>query len=144
MTALIDRFRAKHGLSQDAPAGIHTSASTQIRSARDNELLIVTATANTAAVDLMDEVVLPEGCELGPDGQPAYLSASKAIHLNHDYYELPIGTVRNCALRSGKWVCQFSVHGKTETSRDVQALLEMGDESPLRGVSIGYVRNGYG
>jgi phage head maturation protease len=91
----------------------------------------------------MDEVVVPEGCEIGPNGQPAYLSDAKSIFLNHDY-GMPIGTVRNCRLTGGRWVCQFALHGVTETARDVRALFDLGDDNPVRGVSIGFVRKSGG
>lgn len=64
MTTLLDHIRAKHGLAADAPLGVHQSVADGWRSVREDSLLTVTAIANTAAVDLMDEVVVPEGCEM--------------------------------------------------------------------------------
>ena len=112
-------------------------------SADRGEGYVVTATASTADVDLSDEIVVPEGARMvstGQGQQPEYLSSYKSVYLNHDYECLPIGTHRHALLKDGKWRVQFVLHGKTVESRDCIALLKLGPDSPLRGVSIGFKR----
>ncbi len=103
-------------------------------------MILVTATATTSAVDLVDEVVVPDGCQVRSDGQPVYLSDAKAIYLSHDYASLPIGTFRSAKITRDGWVAQFVIHGQTALSRDIQALFMLGDDNPVRGVSIGFNR----
>lgn len=53
------------------------------------------------------------------NGQPAYLMEAKAVYLNHDYEELPVGTMRNARLSGDRWVCQMAIHDRTELARDL-------------------------
>lgn len=142
---LIDRIRKRHKVADDTSVGMKTTLMQEMRAVdgvnADTGKVIVTAVANTADVDLMDEVVVPSGCRMNAENQPIYFGDYKPIYLNHDYEPLPIGTLRKATLRADRWVCQFVIHGKTELSRDVQALLRLGADCPVRGTSIGFIRH---
>lgn len=129
---LADRLRAYHGLKAGDDVGVKPVLG-EVK-ATGNQL--VTAIANTAAVDLVDEVVIPEGAEVDDKRQPVYFSKAKAIFYNHDYAAPPIGTFRNAALRNGQWVAQFSI-SKTPFAQDLYTLMS---EGAINGVSIGFIR----
>jgi len=132
MTTLLDRMKAHHGLGESEPVGARFCL-TGKQAVNDSQRL-VTAVANTATVDLMEEVVVPGGAEVDEQGRPLYFEQARTIYLNHDY-ERPIGKLRNPALRGDNWVCSFYITDATETARDTYALIR---EGIINGVSIGF------
>lgn len=140
MNPLIEKMAAKHKVDPSGLGVKFARASTEYNA----KSMMATAVANTAAIDLTDEVVVPSGAERGPKDEIAYFGAMKAIYLNHDYVVMPIGTMVNAELRHGGWVVQFKLHGKTQESRDVAALYSLGEENPIRGTSIGFIRKSHG
>lgn len=145
MSALSDHIAAKHGMDAEK-VGVKQVFADGIDTKTDTTTgyPIVTAIANTATIDLTDEVVVPEGCILGRESQPAYLFDARSIYLNHDYKSLPIGFLRNVRLSGGKWVVQVILNGTTDIARDVRAMFELGEENPCRGTSIGFIREAGG
>ena len=135
---LVDVIRERHGRAADEDVGVKAAFAQKIE--YDPSQFLVSAIANTSDVDLQDEVVVPEGCDRDGYGKPRYLATGRAIFLNHDYATLPVGTLRNAKLIDGAWWTQFALHGKTRESADLRTLFAMGDENPVRGVSIGFVR----
>lgn len=98
----------------------------------------VVAIANTAAVDLDDEVVVPSGAD------PALFEKYGAIYYNHISYGdmLPVGTLRQAALINGgsAWRIRFAV-ASNPFAQDVLTAIR---EGVVRGVSIGFVRTEWG
>lgn len=91
----------------------------------------IIAVANTAGIDLADEVVVPGG------GDPSYFAKFKTLYWNHNY-GLPIGTARSIKLRpDNSWYVRFALSKQavTEYGQDVRALI---DEGVVNGVSIGF------
>lgn len=131
-TGLAERIRQRHGLKADADVGVKAVLSDV--TARPDGL--VTAVANTAAVDLVREVVVPEGALRDAQGQPAYFADAKAIYWNHDYAMPPIGTFRNARLTPKGWACQFQM-SKLAFAQDVLTLIL---EGSVNGTSIGFDR----
>lgn len=136
MAILADRIREKHNLNADADVGVKAMLS-EVKEASPGT---VTAVANTAAIDLEDEVVVPGGAELDANRQPVYFGTAKAIYLNHDYGVLPIGTLRNVRLSPAGWVIQWAP-SKTATAQDCMVLV---GEGALNGMSIGFIRKDAG
>lgn len=139
MTTLLERVSGRYaGVAKEAgPVGLKAVTA---EVSYNPSAAIVTAVANTAAVDQADEVVVPEGAEMGPNGGPRYMAEMRAIYYNHDYDQLPIASFVNARLTPKGWVTQFKMTGKTPLSRDLTALFALGDDNPVRGVSIGFVR----
>lgn len=135
MPTLIDSLRSRYGLKADASVGIHGSVSRITKAAGGG----ITAIANTASIDLVNEVVLPEGAERNPAGEPLYFSALKSILWCHDPM-LPVGTYRNARLANGAWVVQFKI-ASTDFAQDIGTLIE--DEA-VNGTSIGFHRKEWG
>lgn len=143
---LTDRIRAHHGLQEADDVGVKASLTDSIRVERKGEggAREVVAVANTPAVDISQEVVLPEGAARTKDGQIEYFDRARSIYLNHDYDTAPIGTLRSTKLQGkgaeAAWVIRFVLHGKTQASAEIAALFELGEDNPVRGVSIGFIR----
>lgn len=95
----------------------------------DRAQRLVTAIANTAAIDMDDEVVVPSGA-----AERSYFDVAKTIYLNHDY-TIPIGRMRWRKLKDGAHLVQFHVSDKTTVARDAFELI---DEGIIAGVSIGF------
>jgi hypothetical protein len=130
---LTDIIRQRYGLGEDDAVGVKaTTADVTI----DEPQRLVTAIANTAALDLDDEVVLPSGAEMDDNGQPRYMGQAKAIFYNHRHDDLPVGVLRKAQLKGDVWRTLFRVSDKTEFSRDLFSLML---EGAVRGVSIGFV-----
>lgn len=99
----------------------------------DRKQRLVTAIANTAAIDMDDEVVIPEGA---PAPGKAYFDITKTIYYNHQYDSFNnIGTMRWRRMKNGSHMVQFYVTDKTPAGRYAFALLE---EGIIKGVSIGF------
>lgn len=126
---LRERIRAHHGLKADDPVGVKAVLAERAPEVNEAQRL-VTAVANTAAIDLDNEVVIPEGAD------KTYFAKAKAIYWNHDYDRPPIGTLRNASLKGGRWVIQYRASDKTEFARDIYGLVLDG---AVNGVSIGFV-----
>lgn len=92
------------------------------------------ATANTASIDLDDEVVVPEGAD------PAYFFRYRTIYLNHNISE-PVGTLRYAKLIGGSWQIGGTLLSSTTVARDARELVRHGI---IRGVSIGFVGTDFG
>lgn len=133
METVADRIRARLKLADGEDIGVRPVLS----EVKESSPGLVTAVANTAAVDLVDEVVVPEGVELDPSGQPMYLKDAKSIFYNHDSFLPPIGTFRNMRLTPKGIVAQFSLSKATQFAKDVGALI---GEGAINGVSIGFIR----
>lgn len=133
----LEALRRRNSQPADAKVGIKSVFTEAIEYRADQAL--VTAVANTAAVDLYNTVIVPEGCATDEDGRPRYLAQGRAVFLDHNYGALPIGTIRGMALRDGAWRVTFALHGRTQESRDMMALYALGDDNPVKGVSIGFV-----
>lgn len=140
MPSLIEHIAAKHGQNA-ADMGVKQGFAEDMRAEpKLDGTMLVTAVANTAAIDLADEVVVPEGCILGANNQPVYLSDARAIFLNHNYNSAPIGAFRSARMTQGRWLIQMALNAATDLARDVQALFRLGDDNPMRGTSIGFLR----
>ncbi len=144
MNGLLERMRKHHGLSADKRLGVKAAMTDEIRTTKAaNGLTEVVAVANTAAVDLSKEVVLPDGAARDKDGNILYIGTAKAIFTNHNYDIDPIGTFRGASLQGkgsdAKWVVRFVLHGRTPESKQIASLFELGDDNPIRGVSIGFI-----
>lgn len=136
MTTLTDRISANY---KRDPATVGVKAVVADVS-YEPKAALVTALANTAAVDQADEVVVPEGAERDSTNSLRYMAQMRSIYFNHDYGTLPVGTFRNARLTPAGWKVQFRMTGATPLSRDLIALFALGDDNPVRGVSIGFVR----
>ena len=144
MNGLLDRMRKHHGLKADSKLGVKAAIADSIRTTKGaNGLTEVVAVANTAAVDLSNDVVLPEGAARDKDGSIVYFGKAGAIFTNHNYDIDPIGTFRSASLQGkgadAKWVVRFVLHGRTPESKQIASLFELGDDNPIRGVSIGFI-----
>lgn len=126
---LRDRIRQHHGLKPDDPVGVKAVLAEKAPEVNEAQRL-VTAVANTAAIDLDNEVVVPEGADT------AYFLKAKAIYWNHDYNQPPIGTLRNASLKGGRWVIQYRASDKTQFANDIYGLILDG---AVNGVSIGFM-----
>ena len=133
MASIADRLRERYGLKADTDVGVRPA----FAEIKESSPGMVTAIANTAAIDLVDEVVVPEGAERDEKGQPVYFGTAKAIFYNHNYDLPPIGTFRNARLTPKGWVSQFSLSKATQFARDIGALI---GEGAINGVSIGFIR----
>lgn len=133
---LLERFREKHNLKADQPAGVITSPLEEVtvREESSSGRLMITAVATTSAVDLDDEVVVPGGANTAP------IERLKAVYYNHDYNSLPVATVVNLKRRSDGWVIQ-ALTARGEFARDVAITVQDG---AINAGSIGFVRKDYG
>ena len=108
------------------------------RDGENGDVFIVRAVANTAAVDLDDEVVLPEGADT------SYFFGTRAIYLNHNTADA-VGRLISASKvkepRGWRWMIQFSVTGATSLGRDTRSLIR---ERIINGVSIGFIARKYG
>lgn len=93
----------------------------------------VVAVANTAAVDLDNEVVVPAGADT------AYFERNRSIFLNHDPLT-PIGSLRRLKLQGSSWYARFSI-ASTTLGQDVRTLIR---EKVINGVSIGFAATNWG
>ena len=88
------------------------------------------STINTASVDQVGEVVLPEGIN------PAYFPTKvKTVYLNHDY-NAPVGKCRTL-IATASGIRALTYISKTPLGDDVATMIE---EGVLGGVSIGFYR----
>lgn len=136
MATLAERVRAHHKLSEADSVGVKAV----FASVKEATPGTVTAVANTASIDLDDEVVVPGGAEVDDQRQPLYFKDAKAIYLNHDYSLMPIGTLRNARLTGGGWVIQWAP-AKTALAADCMSLIADGC---LNGMSIGFIHRDSG
>ena len=129
MATIQDRIRehfADELTSPDATVGVKYAHTLSMK-ADDNGQ--VEAIINTADVDLDDEVVIPEGGNMAP------LMRLKSIYYNHQYWELPIGTVRRVSIKDGAWRAVFGLTLRNQFAKDVWHLIQ--DEA-INGTSIGF------
>jgi HK97 family phage prohead protease len=138
MPSLIERMRDQHKLKEGDRLGIKFALNTEVKV--DGEARTVRAIANTAAIDLQDEVVIPSGAEKDSMGQPVYFGQARTIFLNHDYTQ-PIGKLRTAHEDRGGWQTFFHVSDKTQTARETFLLIQ---ERIINGVSIGFKANDWG
>jgi HK97 family phage prohead protease len=129
---LLDTLRGAHKLGPDADVGVRWCPDAKMETNEPER--IVNAVANTAGLDLDNEVVLPDGVEMDDRQQPAYFKTSRAILLNHDPNQ-PVGSMMNARRQNGSWVIQFRMSDKTQLARDTFGLIIDG---VIRGVSIGF------
>lgn len=145
MNGLIEQIRrramATGGAKADEHVGIKAVEAQDINIVRDErdgpngDYFEFTAIANTAAVDLDDEVVVPEGADT------SYFFKYRTLYLNHDM-GAPVGTLRSADLIPSKgWMIRCIVKGVTQIARDTRELIR---EGMIRGVSIGFVATDYG
>lgn len=108
-----------------------------IRDERDGpngDFFQFSAIANTASVDLDDEVVVPEGAVTD------YFYKFRSIYLNHDI-ACPVGHLDATKLIDGLgWQIKVSLKSETQVARDTRTLVR---EGLIRGVSIGFVALDY-
>lgn len=108
------------------------------REGASGDVFVVKAIANTASVDLDEEVVLPEGADT------SYFFSARTIYLHHNTTE-PVGSLESAnrvkTAAGLAWRIRFSVTGKTALGRDTRALIR---EGIIRGVSIGFIAKRYG
>lgn len=131
MATIIESIKTRYAIDDaDAHVGVKWC---DTKAEVDRKQRLVTAIATTDAVDLVDEVVLPEGAMVDKNGKPFY---ANTILFNHDS-DKPVGGFRSARFdRSARgWVCQFQITDKTELGRDTFFLLE---EGVIKGVSIGF------
>lgn len=135
MATIIESIKTRYALDDDAHVGVRWfNAEKQF----DDSQRLVTAIATTDAVDLVDEVVLPEGAMVDKDGKPFY---ANTILLNHDPNR-PVGKIRTARLDKSVngWVVQFTL-ASTELGRDTYTLLK---EGVIGGTSIGFRAQDWG
>lgn len=134
MSTILDTIRTRYKL--DPASDVALKWSIGKLEVKNNSGDIV-AVANTASIDFDNEVVLPDGAERKPNGEPVYFSTTKAILWCHDTHLPPIGTYRNARLSDGKWVATFSRSKATQFATDISNLI---DEGSVNGTSIGFIR----
>lgn len=87
-TATIERIRAKHALSKDAPIGLLGSFDS--KAVVDREKRLIRATATTSSIDQHNEVVLQDQFDW------TYFEKVRAIYVDHQYdFDHMVGTLRN-------------------------------------------------
>jgi len=131
MATILDKIREHHDLGADAKVGVKAGPAEELRVNEDARTF--RAIANTAAVDLDDEVVVPEGADV------AYFQANKTLFYNHDYTQ-PIGTMVNKPKMirhdgSKAWTVSGYI-SKTPFASDVFTMMS---EGVIRGTSIGFL-----
>lgn len=102
----------------------------------DGDEFAVEAIANTAAIDLDDEVVLPSGAD------PTYFDKNRSILYNHSS-DLPVGKMvwRKFDKQRNRWVVRMNIGKATPFQRDLRAMVA---EGSIRGVSIGFLAMDFG
>lgn len=144
MTTPLERMRHRlyaRGLDTDG-VGIKAvptdsmAIATQFADDLDGVEFPITAVANTAAIDMDDEVVVPEGADT------TYFSKNRTILYNHDS-DLPIGSLVWMKFDDvkRKWVVRFNLGKATQLQRDIRALIR---EGVIRGLSIGFLATDWG
>lgn len=123
-------LRLRHRLGKDADVAIRTIGGAIDTSADGREF---TCIANTAAVDLDNEVVIPEGADT------SYLKRFGSILFNHNS-SLPVGSIRTVTNSGGKWAV-VAAFASTAFASDVRTLVK---EGCIKGVSIGFCRTSAG
>ena len=94
---------------------------------------VVEAVATSSAIDLDNEVIVPDGAE------KSYFFSKRTIYLNHNY-NWPIGSLASTTKKRGQWICRFGF-ASTPLAQDTKTLVA---EGVVRGVSIGFVATDYG
>lgn len=89
--------------------------------------------ANTADVDLDNEVVVPAGADT------TYFFKNRTIFLDHDYTK-PVARLRYASLKGGKWVVNMTF-GRTPLALEAKANV---DDGVVNGSSIGFIPTDYG
>lgn len=130
MSNRVELMRRKHKRPMGETLGFQDLELAIERKANAHEVLAV---ANSAALDLQDEVVLPDGADT------SYFFSKRTIYLNHNY-DWPIGSLASAKLVKGQWLCRFGF-ASTPMAQEVMTLVA---EGVVRGVSIGFVATDYG
>ena len=132
MGIFLDRLTERFGkMAGDGErVGVKAIVSDSLRVEETEQQFEIVATANTARVDLDNEVVVPEGADT------TYFNANKSILFNHDMNS-PIGSMVNMKLlrAESRWLVRMFISGGTPFCRDVRSLLR---EGVIKGVSIGF------
>lgn len=131
MNYQIELMRRKHKRPATDTLGFHEMELTIERKVAGQPEII--AIANSAAIDLQQEVVVPSGADT------SYFFGKRTIYLNHNY-DWPIGSLRSATLKNGQWLCRFAF-ASTPQAQEVSTLVA---EGIVRGVSIGFVATDYG
>jgi len=128
---IIERIKDHHGLDDSAVVGVKAGPSEELR-VNESERTF-RAIANTSAVDLDDEVVVPEGADI------AYFKQNQTLFYNHDY-SAPIGKMINVPKLVNHdghkaWTVQGFI-SRTPFANDVFTMMS---EGVIRGTSIGFI-----
>jgi len=95
----------------------------------DRAQRIVKGIVTTDSPDLDDEVVLPDGLDTS-----YFPGQVKAVYLNHNYNDLPVGTCRRMFRSGNGYICQTFI---TRRGIGDDLITAIEDES-IRGFSIGF------
>lgn len=147
MTTTLDRIRKRYvalGVADESTVdriGVKAQSADQLRvESRHNKQagaddFFFVATANTARLDLDQEVVIPKGADT------SYFFDNRTLFYNHDY-DLPVGKLVSARLTAGgEWIIRGFISSASEFCVSVRKMM---DEGVINGVSIGFMAQSFG
>lgn len=137
MQTLVESFRERWGKRLGAADGVGIKAGqpAEIRFAPTSREFVLIA--NTADVDLEDEVVVPAGALEANGGSMRYFLSNRKVFWAHNYGELAVGSLSAGTLPSLKargWFCRVKI-ANTDTG---DALCAMAEDGAFPASSIGF------
>lgn len=133
---IIKELRKRHRSGDGDRVGVSATPMQEVSVKTNGEQVIVQAVANTAAVDLAEEVLIPKGAD------PTYFRDYKTIYYNHDD-DRPVGKLIDMTLVKGdsQWFVRMQMSQATELARGVSKMIE---EGVINGTSVGFYRKEWG
>lgn len=145
MTYLLDNpeawrasCRKTFDLADDAAVGVLAPSIKEIRVDTEKGKRDVVFVANTADVDLEDEVVVPEGADT------SHIERNGQAFADHSYdLASNVGSIRATTLQHGRWVQRVFVYDKPGNKALCDDILYVADHGGI-GASIGFVAIDHG
>ncbi len=139
---LVERIKARHGLSADAKVGIFGCFDTKAAMDTERGNNDVVAMASTDGIDLDEEVVLPEGGDL------SYVTTNRKLFVDHCYdIEYAVASLRSItAVKSGGKQRGWSIRSRLlqgdihKAARIVESICQQDGI----GMSIGFIADDAG
>lgn len=126
-------FRKNFDLPASAAVGILAPSIKDVRAETDKGKRDVVFVANTADIDLDDEIVLPEGADL------SHIQKNGQAFADHQYdLASNVGSIRSTKMEGGRWIQRVFVYDKPGHKELGDDILHVANNGGI-GASIGFI-----
>jgi HK97 family phage prohead protease len=125
---LLDNIASHHKISDAASVGIKRATIDKMETSTSQRM--ISGIVCTDSLDMEGEVVVPAGLDTS-----YFPERVKAVYLNHNYDELPVGTCRRLVRDGDGWYCSTFIT-RNPIGNEILVAIE---EGALNGFSIGMI-----